>query len=91
MDQTIIGHLSAAAPLLDGATAKSVLKSKTMWGIILMVIPVVSKALGHEIAPADAAGLVNASQALIDNGLTFGGLVMAVWGRATAAKPLKFF
>jgi hypothetical protein len=82
------GPSIAAGPVTG---AKGILQSKTLWGIILMAIPTVSKALGHEIAPTDAAGLVNSAQALVNDGLTFGGLVLAIWGRFSAAKPLKFW
>ncbi len=67
---------------------KGILQSKTLWGVVAMAIPAVSKALGHEIAPTDTAGLVNASQALINDALVWGGLMLATWGRFTAKGPL---
>jgi hypothetical protein len=82
---------ATAAPANSAGTTKTFLQSKTLWGIVLMAVPTISKALGHEIAPTDAAGLVNSAQALVNDGLTFGGLVLAIWGRFSAAKPLKLF
>jgi hypothetical protein len=67
---------------------KAALLSKTMWGIFITAIPPVSKALGHEIAPADATGLVNAAQMAISTALTVGGTVLAIWGRTGAKGPL---
>lgn len=68
---------------------KSILFSKTLWGVVSMAIPVVSKALGHEIATGDVTGVVNQAQQMLNDAFTFGGMVLAIWGRMTATKPLK--
>ena len=67
---------------------KAALQSKTIWGIVIAAIPPVSKAIGHEIAPSDATGLVNAAQMAISTALTVGGTVLAIWGRSGAKGPL---
>lgn len=67
---------------------KAVLASKTMWGIILMAVPTIAKAFGHEISPDEAGGLVNSAQQTLNDMLTFGGMVLSFWGRTTAKGPL---
>ena len=67
---------------------KDALLSKTMWGVVLMAVPPISKALGHEISPVESGNLVNSAQQAISDVFTFGGLVLSVWGRSAAKGPL---
>lgn len=37
---------------------KALLSSKTIAGILLMIVPVIFKMAGHELSSADASGLI---------------------------------
>jgi hypothetical protein len=67
---------------------KALLSSKTIAGILLMIVPVIFKMAGHELSSADASGLITQGTQMINDALTFGGMVIAIWGRATAKAPL---
>ena len=67
---------------------KAVLTSKTMWGIAMLAIFPIAKAMGHEITSTDADGLVNRAQQFVQDAFTFGGFILAVWGRTYAKGPL---
>lgn len=62
---------------------KSPLKSKTIWGLILIALPQLFNAFGIEIFNEAEAQEVSEAFA------TIFGFALAVWGRITAKVPLK--
>lgn len=58
---------------------KTLLQSKTIWGIVIAVIAMLTKSSGYTI---DEAGTVNTIIEII-------GLVLGLYGRITATKQIK--
>ena len=67
---------------------KSIFKSKTLWGLVAMATPVVLGWFGYSSAQGEATSLVTATQMWIEATLTYGGFVMAFFGRLAATKKL---
>ena len=65
-------------------TTKSAFRAKTIWGLLLMLLPVLSQALGWEWTDADTAGVEN----FVELALALGGAAVALWGRLTAKHKL---
>ena len=57
---------------------KSWLQSKTVWSILVMLAPLLTKMLGFDV------------DATLTDILTIAGAVGAIYGRATASKKLSF-
>ena len=70
-------------------TSKSALRSKTLWGVVLMLLPIVARSLGIEW-PAEINPVLEAA---VNELLTVGGAGLAVYGRLKADtqlhRPLK--
>ena len=64
---------------------KFILKSKTIQGLVIMVIPMLASLVGFEWTGEDGADL----NQLIDAGLTFLGFAWGFYGRMTATTDLK--
>ena len=64
--------------------SKGLLKSKTVWGGLIALIPVVSKVL--ESVGVVPPGVIDASVELITS--TLGG-VLAIWGRVSAKQKVE--
>jgi hypothetical protein len=64
---------------------KFFLFSKTIQGVIITLIPVVTQLLGWEWSAEDTGGV----NELINLGLAFGGAAWAFYGRKTATKALS--
>ena len=65
---------------------KSVVQSKTVAGIILMLVPVAAKLVGIEFGEGD----VQALQLMIDQVTPLVGATLAFYGRMVAKTNLKF-
>jgi len=59
---------------------KIFLKSKTVWGVIVMVLPTLLPMLGLNLVGDDASLITNTGDAL----MTFIGGVLAIYGRVKA-------
>ena len=70
---------------------KSILQSKTIWGLVISALPTVAGFFNLHIVPADATDAVSHVQAIIEQGMQFGGWALAFYGRMTATKTLAFF
>lgn len=60
------------------------LKSKTIWGVVLMALPTLFSALGLEWQQSDGATI----EKFVGYGVEVVGFILAVWGRKNATKPL---
>ena len=67
---------------------KSILQSKTIWGLIIAGLPTVAGFFNLHIAPTDATDAVSHVQAIIEQVMQFGGWALAFYGRVTATKTL---
>lgn len=65
---------------------KNPLASKTIWGGIIMALPVIGSLLGFEFGDEKIA-ILNAAY---DTVSTFVGAALVLWGRWTAEAPLGF-
>ena len=65
---------------------KSILSSKTIWGVVVAALPTIATMLGYKIADASAF-TANASQ-IVDGLLTLGGSALAIYGRIKATASL---
>lgn len=65
---------------------KSIFASKTLWGILISVVPTILQGAG--ITADQATGAVTDVQAIINHVMQLLGVVLAVWGRFTATKAL---
>lgn len=64
---------------------KWILKSKTVIGGVLMLIPILASLLGVQPPSADDLASAQASAGQILDGIaTLGGIAMVIWGRFTA-------
>lgn len=64
---------------------KNILESRTIWGVIVMALPVMLELLlGVEISDETAEGLQAHAESIIT---AIGGL-LAIWGRLRANKPV---
>lgn len=59
--------------------------SKTIIASGVALIGVGARFVGHELTAADEAALVEAVSTL----MTVGGLLVAIWGRTVAVKPIS--
>ena len=64
---------------------KSFTTSKTIWGAVIVLIPVAANLLGVNISGDDIAALGGHLDAII----TAGGAVLAIYGRIKATSALK--
>ena len=72
--------------MTDQSQTKNVLESRTIWGVIVMALPVVLElVMGVEISPEEATGIQAYASAII----TGVGGVLAAWGRLAANKPVS--
>lgn len=69
---------------MDQTPPKSALRSKTIWGVIVMILPPVLGLLGFEITVADAEGAATAIDGIV-SGI---GAILAIWGRISASRPV---
>jgi len=62
--------------------------SWTLWGAVATFIGVVLPGFGINVAPEAVTGFFKSFWQALDSILTFGGLAVTVYGRATATKQL---
>lgn len=65
---------------------KSLLASKTLWGVLIAALPTLANALGYKIA--DAASFTSGATELVDAVITLVGSALAVYGRVRATASL---
>ncbi|MGB1215052.1 MAG: hypothetical protein ACPG4X_16920 [Pikeienuella sp.] len=63
---------------------KSALKSMTLWGALIMLLPQVAPLIGYTVTEDDAKALVSAVEAIV----TAVGGVMVIVGRIRATKAI---
>lgn len=71
---------------------KFFMASKTIWGVIVMVIPTVSAFLGYDWSAQDAADLNAVGTglgAIAEKGFEVVGLAITIYGRFVASGALK--
>lgn len=66
---------------------KTIWTSKTVWGAIAMLLPVILKLFGVDLTDADASTAVGLAQQILDLALQLGGFIMVVIGRMKARAP----
>lgn len=64
---------------------KNFLASKTIWGIVIMLAPLIARATGLDFSNENVEGL----QSLLDEGLQLVGAAIALFGRITARSKIK--
>jgi len=62
--------------------------SWTLWGALATFLGVILPNLGIDVSPETVTSFFKSWQQVLDSVLTFGGLVLTVYGRATATKEL---
>lgn len=72
--------LNLLAELLH-TDSKSLLRSKTIWGVVVLLLPHLARLFGWQMDSAEA-------QAVVDSGVSLLGAILGVWGRFTASRPL---
>ena len=65
---------------------KNLLQSKTIWGIIIAALPTVLGLFGLEVS--DVGAFTEGASALVDDGVTLAGSLLAIYGRIVATKAL---
>lgn len=65
-------------------TTKSILSSKTIWGLLIAALPLVASLFGFHLAP----GFEAEAQATVDDLLQVAGLAFAAYGRVIATSKL---
>jgi hypothetical protein len=65
-------------------TTKSILSSKTIWGLLVAALPLVASLFGFTLAP----GFEAEAQATVDQLVQVAGLVFAAYGRVVATSKL---
>ena len=63
--------------------------SWTLWGAVATFLGVMLPGLGLSADPANITSFFQSFQQMLDSILTFGGLALTVYGRATATKELR--
>ena len=64
---------------------KFILKSKTIWGLLIASAPQLALLLGYDFTPADASELNTRVESLV----TSSGLLLAFFGRIRAKQGLR--
>ena len=65
---------------------KSILASKTLWGVLIAALPTVAKLFGYEIA--DISSFTSGANEAVDGIIALVGSAIAVYGRLTATAKL---
>ena len=69
---------------------KSILQSKTFWGIVIMAVaPYASRFFGVDVNVSDAEAAQNIADQVITIGGEAFGAMLALWGRMTARQPVR--
>jgi len=63
--------------------------SWTLWGAVATFLGILLPGVGLNADPANVTHFFESFQQLLDSILTFGGLALTVYGRATATKQLR--
>lgn len=63
---------------------KALLASKTVWGLVITVLPTLAKLAGYETLP----GFEESASDLAESGITLVGAALAFVGRLTATRSL---
>lgn len=71
-------------------TMKNPLASKTIWGLLVLIIPWVASLLGLEIGQQDATTLIGQIRNIADLLNEVIGTILVIWGRRTAIMPISF-
>jgi hypothetical protein len=81
-----IEEISMSAP-----EAKPALKSKTIWGVLILVMAPFVAQIGDalQVAGATAPSAGDAVAGIVSTAMTFTGAILAVIGRMAAGQPLK--
>ena len=77
----IIAKVTGKKPKPVSKSVKGLVQSKTIFGGLVMAIPVVFKLFGIEVGAEDA-------QIVFEAGVEVFGLIMVVWGRMGAKKKI---
>ena len=65
---------------------KSMLLSKTLWGVLIAALPTVLSLFGYKVG--DVVAFTEASNLILDNAVALGGSALAIYGRIVATKAL---
>jgi hypothetical protein len=65
---------------------KSILASKTLWGVVIAALPSIAALLGYQIS--DVAGFTSGANEAVDALITLAGSVLAIYGRVKATASL---
>ena len=73
------------------AEAKPALKSKTIWGVLILVMAPFVGQIGEalQVAGSTAPSAGDAVAGVVATAMTFTGAILATIGRMAAAQPLK--
>lgn len=63
--------------------------SVTLWGAVATFIGIVLPGFGLQVNPSEVNQFFSSLQQFLDSALTFGGLVLSVYGRFTATKQVS--
>jgi hypothetical protein len=72
--------------------SKFILKSMTIWGLIIAVLPSLAKLLGYDMSPDEAQAVAGAGDSLlshVEGIMEAVGIVLAAWGRVRASSALS--
>lgn len=69
--------------------AKPFYTSKTLWGSVATILGLVLPALGIGTTPTEITHAVDSFANVLNDVLTFGGIVYTIYGRTVAKGPLK--
>ncbi len=78
-------------PVMSTPEAKPALKSKTIWGVLILVMAPFVAQIGDalQVAGATAPSAGDAVAGIVSTAMTFTGAILAVIGRMAAGQPLK--
>ncbi len=65
--------------------SKWIVKSKTLWGAIIMALPVLGPALGLDLSPEDVTSIGEEGAGFIDKAFGAVGALLVIWGRVSAS------
>jgi hypothetical protein len=67
---------------------KTVWTSQTIWGAVIMILPVILQLFHIDLSAADASTGVGYVQSFINDAIVLFGFVTTVWGRMKAKGPV---
>ena len=89
--ETVTAQPKENPVMSDLPEAKPALKSKTIWGVLILVMAPVVAQIGDalQVAGATAPSAGDAVAGIVSTAMTFTGAILAVIGRMASSQPLK--